>query len=372
MRKFIPLVIALMFVGGMFQNAFADTASKEMAVHPAERNMQTAQARAWKQVSPDNIVLEGAIFDSSGNLLFCDVSGKSVMRMTPDRQLDTLVKLPRYGAGGLALHKDGRVFMATLDLDQGKGEVVAWTPDTNKLETIIPADAGYWPNDLVFDGSGGFYFSDFRGNATNPIGGIYYVSSDFKTVTPVIKGLGQANGVALSPDGKTLWATEFAKNRLHRAQLDTAVAISPIGSSIPYYFTGAAPDSMRVDKEGNVYVAMYGQGRVLVFDKKGIPLSQILLPDSAKGKNLQSTSLAIKPHDKTMFIVSSDESGQYGANIFMAPALSEGLDPMPGRNMGKAKTSGNHSGIMQSVGIRGGQGKLAGTLDLPKMKGEDK
>ena len=34
--------------------------------------------------------------------------------------------------------------------------------------------------------------------------------------------------------------------------------------AIAYHFTGPAPDSMRADSDGNLYVAMYGQGRVSV------------------------------------------------------------------------------------------------------------
>jgi lactonase len=35
---------------------------------------------------------------------------------------------------------------------------------------------------------------------------------------------------------------------------------------------------MRADADGNLYVAIYGQGRVLVFNKNGLPIGQILLP----------------------------------------------------------------------------------------------
>ena len=55
---------------------------------------------------------------------------------------------------------------------------------------------------MVFDSKGGFYFTDFRGYSTNPKGGVYYVSPDFKTVTPVIQNISVANGVALSTDEK--------------------------------------------------------------------------------------------------------------------------------------------------------------------------
>ena len=300
-------------------------AASPVPLPPAEQAVPGETAAPWLTVSPNNDILEGAIFDGEGNLLFCDVSRRRVLRLTPEKELSTLVEVPGIGAGGLALHKDGRLFMAVLDLGRKVGGILAWSPKTGEFETIVPAEAGYWPNDLVFGPDGGFYFSDFRGSATNPAGGVYHVSPDFKTVTPVIPHLAQANGVALSPDGRTLWATEFAANRLHRAQLDGPATVSPIGSAVPYHFTGAAPDSMRVDSEGNVYVALYGQGRVLCFDQNGIPVRQILLPGRDEGKNLLSTSLAIDPAAPELFIVTSNEAADEPAQVFRAGALAPGL-----------------------------------------------
>ena len=141
------------------------------------------------------------------------------------------------------------------------------------MQAVVPTEAGYLPNDLVFDSNGGFYFTDFRGISTDPKGGVYYVSSDFKTITPVLPHLAMANGIALSPNGGELWATEFSRNLLHRIELSSQTTIATIGTAIPYHFTGPAPDSMRADSDGNVYVAMYGQGRVLVFNKNWHPRS---------------------------------------------------------------------------------------------------
>ena len=102
-----------------------------------------------------------------------------------------------------------------------------------------------------------------------------------------------ANGVALSPDGKELWGTEFSRNLLHRVELAGPTTIARFGTAVAYHFTGPAPDSMRADSDGNLYVAMYGQGRVLVFNKNGIPIGQVLLPGREVGHNLGSTSMAI-------------------------------------------------------------------------------
>src|SRR4051812_21312303 len=75
---------------------------------------------------------------------------------------------------------------------------------------------------------------------------------------------------------------------------------------------------MRADSDGNLYVAMYGQGRVLVFNKSGIPIGQVLLPGRDEGHNLQSTSMAIRPETNNPYIVTNDGNGGQIATIFHA------------------------------------------------------
>ena len=299
-----------------------------MPIPPSERNLQTVTAAAWLTVADKNDILEGAIFDARGNLLFCDVSNGRVLRATPDKKLSAFVDLDGYSPGGIAFHKDGRLFIAALDSTYTKGAIFAVNPDGKGLRAIISTDAGYLPNDLVMDAHGGFYFTDFKGSPTQPKGGVYYVSPDFKTVTCVVPNLAMANGVALSPDGGYLWITEFGRNLLHRVELADATTMGPIGTAIPYRFAGPAPDSMRVDADGNVYVAVHGQGRVLVFNPNGIPIGQVLLPGREQGHNLRTTSLAISPDSNDMYVVTSDHAAERGSAIFHAKVFAKGLKPL--------------------------------------------
>ncbi|MFL6449929.1 MAG: SMP-30/gluconolactonase/LRE family protein [Bryobacteraceae bacterium] len=294
-------------------------------IPPSERSLQTVTAEPWFKVSNQGIILEGPAFERNGDLVFCDVSGMRVLRVTPQKQLSTLVTLDGLSPGGLAIQKDGRIFIAAMNLAKQTGSILQVKPDGTGIRTIVPTPDGYMPNDLVLDSEGGFYFSDFRGISTEPNGGAYYVAPDLKTITPVLPHLAMANGIALSPDEKQLWITEFSRNLLHRVELANSISITAIGTAIPYHFTGPAPDSMRVDSEGNLYVAIYGQGRVLVFNKNGIPIGQVLLPGRDEGHNLQSTSMAIKPGTDDLYIVTNDANGGEGATIFHAEAFAEAL-----------------------------------------------
>jgi lactonase len=294
-------------------------------IPPSERGLQAVVAEPWFKVSDAGLVLEGPAFDRDGNLLFCDVSGRRVLRLTPDRRLSTVVSLDQLAPGGIAVHKDERIFIAAMDITKGIGSIIAVKPDGSGMQVIVPPEASYMPNDLVFDARGGFYFTDFRGASTEPKGGVYHVSPDFGTITPVLPRLAMANGVALSPDGRELWATEFSKNLLHRLELADATTTTPFGTAVAYHFTGPAPDSMRADADGNLYVAMYGQGRVLAFNRNGIPIGQVLLPGREEGHNLRSISLAVRPGTDDLYIVTSDEEGGQGATIFHARAFATAL-----------------------------------------------
>ncbi len=119
---------------------------------------------------------------------------------------------------------------------------------------------------------------------------MFYVSPNVGAIHAILPGLAVGNGIAIDPAGSQIWATEHAKNRLHRVRLSDATTIAPFGSVVTYQFTGPAPDGARVDSEGNVYVAISGRGRVMVFNRNGLPIGQIVLPDRDKGRNLKSTS----------------------------------------------------------------------------------
>jgi len=299
-------------------------------VPASERALPTAVAAPYFQVSPGLVALEGPAFDRQGNLLFVDVYEGRILCLSPERQLTTVYTEPHLYPAGIAIHKDGRIFVAALgakniDGHFTAGTVIALDPDGSHRQTIVPPEAGYVLDDMVFDDKGGFYMTDFRGSSTNPAGAVHYVSPDFKTITPVIPNMCAANGVALSPDGTVLWATEFASNRLHRVDLAAPGVVGPLGAMIPYHFVGRAPDSMRTDSDGNVYVAMFHQARILVFNPYGIPIGQILLPGREDNHFLKSTSLAIVPGSRELLIVARDELGGRGSMIFSARGLAPGF-----------------------------------------------
>src|SRR4051794_35215646 len=111
-------------------------------IPPSERSLQTVVAEPWFKVSDERMVLEGPCFERDGNLLFSDVSGGHVFRLKPDKRLSTVVSKKKLGPGSLAVHKDGRVFIAAVGDLKGAGSILAVKPDGSGIQTIVPPEAG--------------------------------------------------------------------------------------------------------------------------------------------------------------------------------------------------------------------------------------
>ncbi|WP_340314590.1 SMP-30/gluconolactonase/LRE family protein [Rhizorhabdus argentea] len=307
------------------------TTSRAPAIPPSEVGLQTIVAQPWYSMTTSmkafdgmdqNLFIEGPLFDAQGNLLFVEVQGGRVMRLSPTQDLTMILPKNDAHSSGLAFLKDGRVLVAG-----GGGSIFSIRPDGTDKLVIIDPRAGHKPNDLAMDKEGGFYFTDFKGNNADRTGGVYHVGADMKTVTPIITHLSMPNGIALSPDGKTLWIGEVGTGFLHRINLVTPTQISPVvGTTMRYHFTGATVDSLRTDSDGNVYAALAGEGRVMVFNPKGVPIGQILIPDRDRGELLFTTSMAIKPGTRELYILSSDYPGRR-AKIHRAGAFAEAAIP---------------------------------------------
>ena len=67
---------------------------------------------------------------------------------------------------------------------------------------------------------------------------------------------------------------------------------------------------------------MYGQGRVMSFNKMGWPIGQVLLPGREKGLNYGVTHPVIRPGTRELYICTFDDLGS-GASIFKTEAFTE-------------------------------------------------
>ena len=117
------------------------------------------------------------------------------------------------------------------------------------------------PDDLVFDSAGGFWFTDWGKSRPRErdITGVFYARADGSQITEVIFPLQAPNGIALSPDGSRLYVAETYTRRVLRWTLSAPGTLAT-PAAVPELLTAHPPgqgllDSMKVDVDGNVYVA---------------------------------------------------------------------------------------------------------------------
>lgn len=289
----------------------------------SEKNLPVIPVEPWMQVEEGDAFIEGPAFDRQGNLFISSIADGRILKITPDKKVSTILKQDGLAPDGIAIHKDGRLFIACMS-----GKLAVLHPDGSNFTTIDVKHQGAPRscNDLVFDKKGNLYLTDFTGTASDPTGGVYWYSSDFKTIKPVFRNMAAANGVAIGPEGNVLWVSETCRNQLHRLELlDDGVTINPLaGAGIPYRFMGAPGgcDSNAIDEAGHLYQAIIFQGRVLVFSANGIPIANVLIPGRDEGKLLRTTNLAFKPGTDEAYITTS---GNGGAWIYRFKGLAKGI-----------------------------------------------
>src|SRR5690606_11553024 len=177
---------------------------------------------------------EGPIALPDGSLLVVEIMGARLLRIMPDGGIQVVAELGG-GPNGAALGPDGHCYVCnnggfSWRTDDGFTRPTGAAPDyksgsiqrvdiaTGKVETLYTECDGvplYGPNDIVFDEHGGFWFTDFGKTFDDRIlrGAVYYATVDGRSIRRAAKHVLTANGIGLSPDGKTLYVPETETSR---------------------------------------------------------------------------------------------------------------------------------------------------------------
>ena len=214
--------------------------------------------------------LEGIVFSSDGTAYVSDVTGGSVYRFSPDSEPETWAT-----AGAPNGHKilgDGTHVIAEMS----DGALIRFDTSGSPVEPSISTSEGnplISPNDIAFDGEG-FYFTDPGDFAAGEASGrVHYSGPDFDPWT-VASDLALPNGVVLSPNGGTLYVAESLTNRiiaiqiLTRGLLGRQQVLIDLSSEVAPFEEGLL-DGITVDENGNLYVAVHGDGRIFAISPEG-------------------------------------------------------------------------------------------------------
>ena len=211
-------------------------------------------------------------------LYWIDIDGCAVHRFDPENGDHHAWAMPSE-PGCIAINASGglivalRSGLALLDTDNGQLTPVADAP-------YDPATTRF--NDGRCDAAGRLWVGSIYEPRDHPHAALYCIERGL--IRDSGKRATVSNGVAFSPDNKTLYHADTTSHRISAYEYDVATGIISGTRLLKQFSTdklhnyGGRPDGATVDSEGAYWCAMYEGGKILRLSPDGEVLREILLP----------------------------------------------------------------------------------------------
>jgi sugar lactone lactonase YvrE len=264
-------------------------------------------------------LIEGPTVDGDGNLYFSDVLGGGVYRRDPEGAITTIVP-KRRGVGGIVLHADGGVVVSGRD-------IVHVRDGSNR--TLLSVDGPLGWNDICADSAGRVYAGSIRFFVFDPDakpvpGELWRIDAEGDGRILYSRVL-HANGVALSPGGRTIYHSDTRSNVI---LVHTLTDDGTAGDRRVVHFPPGAPDGMAIDAQGLLWVASASAGCVARLTPEG-EIDRVL---EVPAKTV--TSVCFEGDDgRALYVVTADntEEPDRGGTIFRIPVDVAGAPVNPAR-----------------------------------------
>ncbi|SDL16434.1 gluconolactonase [Glycomyces sambucus] len=228
---------------------------------------------------------EGPVYVPHGKyLLFSDIPNDRIMRWDETDDSVSVFRSPAGHTNGHTLDRQGRL----VSCEHGGRRVTR-----TELDGSVTVLADRWegrrfnsPNDVVVDSTGAVWFtdppygilSDYEGHAADPeIDGchVYRIDPASGEVARVAADFERPNGLAFSPDERTLYIADTARGHLRAFAVDGGTLR---GGDVFTESPGGNFDGLRTDTAGRVWAAA---ADVYCFDPDGTHLATLPIPQPA-------------------------------------------------------------------------------------------
>ncbi|KAB7781662.1 Virginiamycin B lyase [Xanthomonas sacchari] len=182
-------------------------------------------------------------------------------------QATLFVDIPDGSIGnGIRFDRRGRMYVA----DYGQHRILRIALRSKRIEVYATLPGAFQPNDIAMAPDGTLYASD--PDWKHDGGQLWRIDRD-RSAHLIETGMGTTNGIEVSPDGKRLYVNESVQRRIwvYDRAADGAVSNKRLFAS----FADAGLDGMRCDVDGNLYVARYDAGKVIVLAPDGTLLHEV-------------------------------------------------------------------------------------------------
>ena len=237
-----------------------------------------------------------------GSVVLVEMARGTLSRVNPAGRISVIAELGG-NPSGVAIGPDGAAYVCNSGspIFRPAGNLMVPAPfkpseggsiqrvnlSTGAFTTLYEAVDGaplQGPDDLVFDRRGGFWFtaSSTQHPNSNDRGAAYWATTDAKTIRRVAWVTG-ANGIALSPDGGTLYVVQSGVSRVLAfsvagpGQLVTGSDGEASGKVLWDAGGKFGLDSMAVDSAGNAVVGAIQHGDIVSLPREGALV--VIAPD---------------------------------------------------------------------------------------------
>jgi sugar lactone lactonase YvrE len=219
---------------------------------------------------------EGPTWDAPRDrLIWADVLADRVYAYQPDLGRNDLIAdgqpvgtaVPRAGGGMVLAVRDGFAF-----LDEGTGEA----------ELVVPVEADK-PQNKMNDGkcdAAGRFWAGTMAHDANPVAdaALYRLEPDL-SVTRAVDDVNFSNGMAWSPDDRTMYYIDSSAQRVDAFDFDVETgAVENRRPLVEIPIEEGTPDGMTVDDEGFLWVCLWDGWSVRRYSPEGVLDTRIELP----------------------------------------------------------------------------------------------
>ena len=246
---------------------------------------------------------EGPVVMPDGSIVLVEIKRGTITRVDPDDGSVDVVAQPGGGPNGAAIGPDGALYVCNnggfewgeargltipglVADDYSSGRIERIDLETGAVEVVYADVDGVplkGPNDLMFDSTGGFWFTDHgkMRARTRDRGGLYYGKADGSSVREIAFPLDGPNGVGLSPQQDRVYVAETHQGSILYWELNGPgeLAGSPHGRFLARPAGRKLFDSLAIDAEGNVSVATIQTGGISTFTPDGEELDFFAVDD---------------------------------------------------------------------------------------------
>jgi gluconolactonase len=212
---------------------------------------------------------EGPAVDADGTVYFSDIINNRILKVAPGGGPWTVFREPSHRTNGQTFDLQGRLLHCEgAEFGPGGGRrVTRTTLATGKYETLTDRYEGRRynsPNDICVDGQGRIFFTDprygDRSGMEMSVEGVYRIDLD-GGVTRILDNaaVDRPNGVAVTQDARLLYVVDNCPVAGGNRKV-WSFALDPQGAPhdrrlIFDFAPGRGGDGMRIDVDGNLYVA---------------------------------------------------------------------------------------------------------------------